>query len=99
MKRKIGVAVVWMLLMGAISGCGKHSEKEIDQSPIPEKYITDGKRISFDCEVEISVEYRERRIPELEVKGYFLPDLEKIYQKYIEGKEISEKHIVENGSN
>lgn len=98
MKRKIGVVVAWMLLMGTISGCGKNSEKEIDQSPIPEKYITDGKRISFDCEVEISTEYRERRIPELEVKGYFLPDIEKIYQKYVAGKEISENHIVENGS-
>ena len=107
------VIVLWIIVSLA-SGCGKNNEfpkinhsseeqKEMEKDvaeDFPESYskTSESGKVIFDCSLEVPENLEKPVIHRMTVQGKNMIDQEKAYQIYVEGKEISEKHVLPAGN-
>ncbi len=108
MKKRMvkGIAVCMSVMMG-MTGCGGNTKKETatlkaetDVVPakndnvdfFPKSYSEQIGKVNFDCALEIPENFDALNFHMPKVNGYSFMDNEKIYQTYVEGKEIKEEY-------
>lgn len=106
-KRMVKVIVICMCVMMGMTGCSDKTKKEstdlneetdvvsVENGNInffPETYSEQIGNVKFDCTLEIPENFDALNFYMPKVNGYSFMDNEKIYQTYVEGKEIKEEY-------
>ncbi len=106
-KRMVKVIAICMSVMMCMTGCGDDTKKastdlneETDVVSVengntnffPKTYSEQIGNVKFDCTLEIPENFDALNFHMPKVNGYSFMDNEKIYQTYVEGKEIKEEY-------
>ena len=97
-KKGMVIALCGTIALGSLAGCNKDSadknsgEQVSKEDLFPEHYTRSSDKVNFDIDLEVMENFNPNNFTSAKVKGRSYTDIDKVYELYVEEKDVAEVH-------
>ena len=103
LKKSLVIALCGTIIVSSLAGCKNSSTDKNSESPVskedlfPDHYTRSTDKVNFDIDLEVMDDFDPNNFTNAKVKGRTYTDVDKVYELYVDGKDVSEVYETSPG--